>query len=124
MKLKILPPTLRPNYRYLALDIKSEAILNKDELVSAIWDSCIRFSGELETSNFMLWIMRFYECPNDFDSKPNFYRYKAILKSQRGFEEKVRGSLAAMANYHGKKIAIATIGKSGTIKGAVDKFIY
>lgn len=60
MKLKILPPTLRPKNRYLVLDIKSEVEFTKDELILAIWDACIRFYGECETSNFNLWLMRVY----------------------------------------------------------------
>ncbi|WP_067259313.1 Rpp14/Pop5 family protein [Methanobrevibacter cuticularis] len=129
MKLKILPPTLRINNRYLVLDIKSESKITKDELVSAIWDGCIRFSGELETSNFNLWIMRFYDFTDkitDFSLEYNqdFYYYKAVLRCQRNFEEEVRGSIAAMYNYKGNKIAINTVGKSGTIKSAITKFIY
>ena len=61
MKLKVLPPTLRKNNRYLTVDIKVKGDLNKDEFVGLIWDGCIRFWGELTTSNFNLWVMRFYE---------------------------------------------------------------
>ena len=43
MKLKVLPPTLRKNNRYLTVDIKVKGDLNKDEFVGLIWDGCIRF---------------------------------------------------------------------------------
>lgn len=70
MKLKILPPTLRKNNRYLALDIKTDNVsLSKDELVSIIWEGCIHYCGECGTSDFNLWVMRFY----DLD-KVNHYR--------------------------------------------------
>ncbi|WP_413828564.1 Rpp14/Pop5 family protein [Methanobrevibacter sp. UBA46] len=119
MKLKVLPPTLRKNKRYLTLDIKSEVKHNKDDFVLAIWDSCIRFWGEQETSNFDLWLMKlFYD-----DESDDFYHYRAVLKCQRGYEEEVRAALALLTRYNNKKINITTIGLSGTIKSAVDKYI-
>ena len=119
MKMKVLPPTLRKNSRYLTLDIKCEEAISKDELVLAIWDSCIRFAGECETSNFNLWLMRFY--PQDDDS--SYFHIKAILRCQRGFENKVRASLSTITRYNHKKIAFNTIGLSGTISSSIDKFI-
>ena len=61
MKLKVLPPTLRKNNRYLTVDVKINSKITKDELVTIIWDACVRFQGELNTSNFNLWVMRFFE---------------------------------------------------------------
>ncbi|MDR2873678.1 MAG: ribonuclease P [Methanobrevibacter sp.] len=127
MKLKILPPTLRPNYRYLILDIKSEKPLSKNELISAIWEASIHLYGELEISNFNLWLMRFFDGKDNIfkyeENVNNFFYYKAVLRCQRNFEEKVRNSLTMLYRYKGKKIAISTIGKSGTVKSAVNKFI-
>lgn len=172
MKLKILPPTLRINNHYLTLDIKSESKLDKDELVSAIWYACLRLYGEIETSSFNLWLMRFYDITNNIDKNINninnypddnnlsnisnhshtninntcnnnennhdmdynnknrqinndlsYYHYKVILRSQKGHEDKVRGSLALLTKYNHKKIAISTIGISGTIASSIEKFI-
>jgi ribonuclease P/MRP protein subunit POP5 len=191
MKLKILPPTLRINKRYLVLDIKSEAKLTKEDLVSAIWYGCLRLYGESETSAFNLWVMRFYNIlyndgknydigtskytksnnPNKYnnfndhnnksnnlndsnnkynkynksntvadtefnnnnpvntnkrsENKENFpyYHYKAILQCQRGYENKVRGSLAMLPKHNKKRIAISTIGISGTIASSIENFI-
>ena len=36
MKLKVLPPTLRKNNRYLALDIKVKNVISKDDLVNIV----------------------------------------------------------------------------------------
>jgi len=143
MKLKILPPTLRPKNRYLILDIKSESEIDKNELVSLIWDACIRFSGERDTSNFNLWLMRLYNVsPPDWEqyflkrgdatltnintnnkSLNNCFYQKAILRCRRNCEDKVRSSLSAMSVYKGKKIAITTIGISGTVSSSKHKFI-
>ena len=61
MKLKVLPPTLRKNNRYLTVDIKITSPISKDNLVAIIWDACVRFQGEANTANFNLWVMKFYK---------------------------------------------------------------
>jgi ribonuclease P/MRP protein subunit POP5 len=119
MKLKILPPTLRRNNRYLAIDVKSQSEISKDDLVISVWDACIRFFGECESSNFNLWLVRFYEI-NDHD---DYNHYKAVLKCQRGFEDKIRASLITLTKFRGNYISINTLGLSGTISGAVSKYI-
>ncbi|MCL2157357.1 MAG: ribonuclease P [Methanobrevibacter sp.] len=143
MKLKILPPTLRVKKRYLVLDIKSEYEFNKNELVSAIWDACIRFHGECETSNFNLWLMRLYNTSppiyehnssesneialtnTNIKNKSSYdcFYQKAILRCRRNCEDKVRSSLATLSMYKGKRIAISTIGISGTVSTSKHKFI-
>ena len=114
MKLKVLPPTLRKNNRYLTIDIKIQDPITKDVLVGIIWDACIRFQGELNTSSFNLWVMRFYEC----GKTDEYYSYRAILRCQRGYVRQVRTALALVNNYNHRKIAISTIGLSGTIKAS------
>ena len=118
MKLKVLPPTLRKNNRYLTLDIKIQTEITKDDLVGIVWDACIRFQGELNTADFNLWVMRFYENGKNED----YYSYKAIVRCQRDFVRQVRSSLALASNYNHKRIAITTVGLSGTIK-ASQKYI-
>lgn len=118
MKLKVLPPTLRKNYRYLTVEIKSESVISKDNLVTIIWDACIRFQGELKTADFDLWVMKFFEMEN----KDDYYSYKAIVRCQRGFVDEVRTSFALSNMYNGGRISMTTIGLSGTIK-ASEKFI-
>ena len=118
MKLKVLPKSQRMHNHYLVLDIKSEKELSKNELTSIIWDACVRFQGENNTSNFNLWTIELIE-----KEKISFYNeYNAILRCQRDFEDEVRSSLALVNNYNRKTIAITCIGISGTIKGC-SKFI-
>lgn len=115
MKLKVLPPTLRKNNRYLTVDVKVEVPITKDDFVGIIWDACIRFQGELNSSNFNLWVMRFYE----MEKTDGYYLYRSVVRCQRGFTDEVRSSLALVNNYSHKKIAITTIGLSGTIKASL-----
>ncbi|MGN0177695.1 MAG: Rpp14/Pop5 family protein [Methanobrevibacter sp.] len=118
MKLKVLPPTLRKNNRYLTVDIKVKSKITKDELVTIIWDACTRFQGELNTADFNLWVMRFFE----IEKNDGYYRYKSIIRCQRDHVEQVRSSFALVNKYNGDRIAITTIGLSGTIK-ASEKYI-
>ena len=114
MGLKVLPPTLRKNNRYLTVEIRSISPIVKGDLVPMLWDACVRFQGELNTSNFNLWVMRFYESEGSED----YYNYKAIIRCQRGYVEEVRSSLALVNKYKGNRISITTIGLSGTIKAS------
>ncbi|WP_299526049.1 Rpp14/Pop5 family protein [uncultured Methanobrevibacter sp.] len=118
MKLKVLPPTLRKNNRYLALDIKIKENISKDDLVNIVWNGCIRFFGENGTANFNLWVMKFYEIEKTND----YNHYQAILRCQRDYVDNVRSSIALIYKYNRKSISISTIGLSGTIKGC-QKFI-
>jgi ribonuclease P/MRP protein subunit POP5 len=118
MALKVLPPTLRKNNRYLTVDIKAKSSLTKDDLVTVVWDACVKFQGELNTSNFNLWVMKFYEC----DSGDDYFSYKAIIRCQRDFVDEVRSALALVSRFDGQRISISTIGLSGTVK-ASHKFV-
>ena len=118
MKLKVLPKSQRIHNHYLVLDIKSEKELSKNEFTSIVWDACVRFQGENNTSNFNLWTIKLIE--NDDVSFLN--EYKVILRCQRDFEDEVRSSLALVNNYDRKHISITCVGISGTIKGCY-KFI-
>lgn len=118
MKLKVLPKSQRKHNHYLVLDIKSEEELSKNDFTSIVWDACVRFQGENNTSNFNLWTINLIS--ND---EISFYNeYKAILRCQRDFEDEVRSSLALVNSYNRKSIAISCVGISGTIKGC-SKFI-
>ena len=118
MKLKVLPKSQRKHNHYLVLDIKSEEELSKNDFTSIVWDACVRFQGENNTSNFNLWTINLI-----LKDEISFYNeYKAILRCQRDFEDEVRSSLALVNNYNRKSIAISCVVISGTIKGC-SKFI-
>lgn len=118
MKLKILPKSQRKHNHYLVLDVKSECELSKNDFTSIVWDACVRFQGENNTSNFNLWTIKLMENENAFFIN----EYKAILRCHRDFEDEVRSSLALVNNHNRKRISITCVGISGTIKGC-SKFI-
>ena len=118
MKLKVLPPTLRKNNRYLTVEIKITSPITKDDFVTIVWDACVRFQGEANTANFNLWVMKFFE----FRKREGYCSYKSIVRCQRDFVDDVRSALALANKYNNSRIAITTIGLSGTIK-ASEKYI-
>lgn len=118
MRLKVLPPTLRKNNRYLTVEVKITSPITKDDLVTIVWDACVRFQGEGNTANFNLWVMKFYE----FERQDGYYSYKSIIRCQRDFVEDVRSALALANKYNNNRLAVTTIGLSGTIK-ASQKYI-
>ena len=118
MKLKVLPPTLRKNNRYLTVEIKITSPITKDDFVTIVWDACVRFQGEANTANFNLWVMKFFE----FEKQDEYCSYKSIVRCQRYFVDDVRSALALANKYNNSRIAITTIGLSGTIK-ASEKYI-
>lgn len=118
MKLKVLPPTLRKNNRYLTVEIKTISPIVKDDLVTIVWDACVRFQGELNTANYNLWVMRFY----DQEANDDYCCYKAIVRCQRDHVDEVRSALALTYKFNNERIAITTIALSGTIK-ASEKYI-
>lgn len=122
MKLKTLPPTLREDKRYLAFEVLSSQDLSRDELIFMIWDACLKFHGECETSKFRLWLNRSWNLTAKNDSN-QLSHWKGILQCSRGYEEKVRGALCLLTYYNQKRIVFHTLGIAGTISSLIKKFI-
>ena len=123
MKLKVLPPTLRKNYHYLILDVKSEVELSKEDMLPICWDGCIRYWGENQSSNFDLWVMRHYLVSETIQNNEPIFNYKTVLRCGRSYCDDVRVALSTLTKQNRNKIAINTIGISGTVKSGIDKFI-
>ena len=123
MKLKVLPPTLRKNHHYLILDVKSEVEISKEEMLVYCWDACIRYWGENHSSNFDLWVMRHYLIEESTHNNEAIFNYKTVLRCGRSYENDVRVALSTLTRQNKRKIAINTIGVSGTVKSGISKFI-
>ena len=123
MKLKVLPPTLRKNHHYLILDVKSEMEISIEEMLSYSWDACIRYWGENHSSNFDLWVMRHYLIEETAQNNEAIFNYKTVLRCGRSYEDDVRVALSTLTKKKKKRIAINTVGVSGTIKSGISKYI-
>lgn len=117
MKLKILPPTLRNDKRYISFEAISEIPLTRDDVISLVWESSLNFHGECKTSKFDLWIMKFWKVKN------NDKMIKGIIQCNRDEVDSVRAAILLINRFRGKKVVFHTLGISGTIKSAIKKFI-
>ncbi|MGB9938123.1 MAG: Rpp14/Pop5 family protein [Methanobacterium sp.] len=118
MKLKILPPTLRNNKRYISFEAISDIPLSRDDVISLVWESSLNFHGECKTSKFDLWIMKFWKIKNDDKNM-----IKGIIQCNRDEVNSVRAAMLLINRFKGKKVVFHTLGISGTIKSAIKKFI-
>ena len=119
MKLKILPPTLRNDKRYISFEAVSEVPLCKEDVISLVWDASLNFHGECKTSKFDLWVMKIWSIPSDDDKNI----IKGILQCNRDEVNSVRAAILLVNKFKGRRVVFHTIGISGTIKAGIKKFI-
>ena len=118
MKLKILPPTLRNDKRYISFEAISEIPLTREDVISLLWESSLNFYGECNTSEFDLWVMKVWQIDSEND-----YLIKGIVQCNRDKVNSVITVLVIINKFKGKAVVFHTIGISGTIKSAIKKFI-
>ncbi|GAB4316954.1 MAG: Rpp14/Pop5 family protein [Methanobacteriaceae archaeon] len=121
MKLKILPSSLRHKKRYIAFEGISESFLNREDVISILWENSLNLFGECKTSNFNLWVMKIWN-KNTVKKSENFF-VTGIIQCKREEVDNVRAVIASIAWYKGKRVVFHTLGISGTIKSATEKFI-
>jgi len=119
MKLKILPPTLRNNKRYISFEAISEVHLNRDDVISLIWEASLNFHGECDTSKFDLWIMKIWSTQLNHDK----HIIEGIIQCNREEVSSVRAAILLITKFKGRRVVFHTIGISGTIKAGITKFI-
>lgn len=108
-----LPPTLRPNHRYMAYQVLSEKKVSFDDIVNAMWHSIMNFAGELGASESRVWILR-----NMWDPEKQL----GLLRCEHNSVEEIRAALALVQRVGEMPIVIKVLGISGTAKAARQKF--
>ncbi len=103
-------PTLRDKKRYIAFEVASEQIINRQELIYEILNSTCSLFGDAGCSHINPMLVA-------FDG-----RY-GIVRCSREKTPQVRAALACINNAKGIRVSILVLGISGTIKGAMEKFI-
>jgi ribonuclease P/MRP protein subunit POP5 len=119
MKLKILPPTLRNDKRYISFEAVSEVLLSKEDVIPLVWEASLNFHGECKTSKFDLWIIKVWATKLSNDKNI----IKGIIQCNREEVSSVRAAILLIAKFKGKRIVFHTLGISGTIKAGIKKFI-
>jgi len=113
-KPKFLPPCLRAKERYIVFDVLSENSIYYNDLVKAIWFSCLSWLGELKTSECELWIIR------------NLYNPKTqhgVIKCRHDMIEFMRVALALIKKVGNSNAIIRVLGVTGTIRSAKREYM-
>ncbi len=103
-------PTLREKKRYLAFKIISENTINRGELTRELLDSICQLFGDKGESEI----------------NPSLMAYNGrygILRCQKDRTTDTRAALACINRVRGGSVSIMVLGISGTVKGAMEKFI-
>ena len=67
--------------------------------------------------------MRHYLIDETHENNGTIFNYKTVLRCGRSYEDNVRVALSTLSRQNKKRIAINTIGVSGTVKSGISKFI-
>ncbi len=103
-------PTLRDKKRYIAFEVTSQQAITRQELTYEILSSTVALFGDAGCSEINPRLM-------SFDG-----RY-GIVRCAREKTQEARAALACVTNAKGIRVSILVLGISGTIKGAMEKFI-
>ncbi len=103
-------PTLRDKKRYIAFEITSEQTITRQEIGEGTMDSICSLFGDMGASEINFGLM-------SYDG-----RY-GIIRCSRDRTTETRAALACINKIRGIRISILVLGISGTIKGAIEKFI-
>jgi len=103
-------PVLREKKRYIAFKIISEITINRRELTDELFDSMRSLFGDSGSSTINPALM-------SFDG-----RY-GILRCRKERTTDTRAALACINNVRGSRVSILVLGISGSVKGAMEKFI-
>ncbi|MDK2892915.1 Rpp14/Pop5 family protein [Methanohalophilus sp.] len=108
--MKTLPPTLRPQRRYIAFEVISENSVSREGLLREIFPAASSLLGDLVSSQCEIRLL-------DFN-----YPF-GILRCLRGSEELTRAVLSIITSIDGNQAFIHVLGVSGTIRAATEKYI-
>ncbi|MBU4076997.1 MAG: ribonuclease P [Euryarchaeota archaeon] len=103
-------PTLREKKRYLAFRIISEETINRGVLTDELLNSISSLFGDTGASEI----------------NPALMSYDGgygILRCQKDRTSDTRAALACINKVGGGRVSIMVLGISGTVKGAMEKFI-
>jgi len=110
--MKHLKPTLREKNRYVAFELLSDRRFSRDEVVKAIWNSLLRFLGEIVVGEMGVWVMDWSE-----------ERQRGILKTRHTSVKDLRLGLSMLSKVGDSKASVHVFGVSGTLRKARERYI-
>jgi len=105
--MKKLLPSLKEKKRYIAFNILSEKILNKDDVERSIYNNCKSFIGEMNYAKAGVNIIPEFLMAN-----------KGIIRVNNKFVDHVKSSLMMIKEINNEKVIIRSIGVSGILNKA------
>ncbi len=103
-------PTLREKKRYIAFEVISERAVTRHEMWEEISGSVCSLFGDRGASEINAGLL-------SFDGQ------HGLLRCERERTTEARAALACIYNARNGRISIAVLGISGTVRGAMEKFI-
>lgn len=113
-KTRILP-SAREKKRYLVFEISAkDKIDNFDPVYEAIYARCIRYLGELGMSKANIYILK---------DKWNESLQRGLIRVNNKHTHDLRAALSLVNEVNGQHVNVKTIGLSGILKKAQEKYL-
>jgi len=113
-KTRILP-SAREKKRYLAFEIKSnQKMTDFEPIFHAIYQRCLCFLGELGMSKANIYILKDKWNPN---------LQRGLIRVNHNHAQEVRAALTQLDEINGVSVSMKTIGMSGILKKAQEKYL-
>ncbi len=109
MKLKSIPPSMRSRRRYLVFELLSSGPLSKEDLIRAFSRTGLHLLGEFGYSSLKLSVL-------EFEGR------KGIIRFMYKKRQSVKAIIALLTEVNGISVIVRTLGVSGTIKKAREKW--
>ena len=108
--MKVLPPTIRENKRYLAFELIADGPVSRDDLIREIFSVSGSLLGDLGSSECNIWLFAFED-------------FKGVISCDREHVRQTRAALATITNVKGRRVSLHILGVSGTVLGATKKYL-
>jgi ribonuclease P/MRP protein subunit POP5 len=108
--MKKIMPSLREKNRYIVYKISSSSKIAQKKAENALYDGIVRFLGEFKAAEASVRLI-------DWNNQ------KGIIKTNSKFKDKIISAMILMSKIGETNVNINTIGVSGTIKKARNKFM-
>ncbi len=100
----MIKKTQREKRRYILFELTGEETFKREEIVTAIWNSCLEFLGELGASRTSLWV-------HEYGNR------KGIVSCNTRSVDEIIMCLSLVREIENKSAHIRVNGVSGTIRG-------
>ncbi len=115
MKIKPILPSLREKKRYLVFEIISKNKITDFAMVSnAIVNNTLSFLGELGTAKAGINMLR-----DKFDTASS----RGIIRVNNSYVDSLRSALSLISNFNGEQAIVRSVGVSGILKKACNKYL-